>query len=1174
MKQLFRLVASFGIASACFAYSANAQLLASNTRQMPQSSEMRPESPQMTPLKGVLSNLERRYKVSFIYRSELVDTKILATDLRKTANVEEQLQNVLANSGLTFEKVRDNFYIILLKEQKKEKVLKKLNKVGFQEMTSPNVNERGMTTPQLLTNRIGQLGLITTSSIDRTVRGSITDSETGSTLAGVSVVVKGTNRGVTTDGQGRYSLSVPDGATTLVFSFIGYAPQEVAVGPSRSIIDLALAPSTSTLNEVVVVGYGTQKKTSVTGAISQVGAKEMAALPVIDVRQALQGRAAGVSVVNNGAPGEDPIVRIRGIGSISYASNPLYVVDGFITGDLSALDTRDVESVEVLKDAAAAAIYGSRAANGVIVLTTKKAKNDGKVHVELDSYYGSQTAWRTLDLLNREEYLRYGTALRQGAGQALPPQFTRMNDPIYAGATQTFAQTDTDWQKEMFRTAPVTQTTISVSSGNDKSRVYVSGGYFKQDGIMLGTGYERFNFRINSEHNLGKRFTFGQSATVGNDYRLNENNPGGRSQIQNMMRMTPYIPVYNPTNIGGFGGNTGADGSDPQNPVRAAMMDRSRNKRTRILATGYLEAKIIDGLKYRFTAGMDFNTGMTLLNNPIYQEGFNARAFNRVEQNRFTGVTPYFSNQLTFDKTFGKHYVNAIAVAERQDGRFRSLSTGGQYTTNELVEVTNTLQDPGVNGFLSESTLYSYIGRLNYEYDNKYLLSASFRRDGSSVFAPGNQWGNFPSVSLGWRLSEEAFMKTISAISELKLRGSYGLMGFNGIPNYSWQPVLAQNTAPVLGGGRAQGTYFDFLGNTNLTWEITKMTNVGVDLGLFNNRVTFQAEYFNRVTDGLILNQPLSPSLGFSQLTPANVGAMRNWGVEFQAGYRQNKGGFRWEASGNLSVIRNRVESLVSPIFDGQNADFTGDSPVTRTVVGEPVQSFFGYIVDGIFQNQGEIDRANANAVQRSGKADAKFQEKAAPGDLRFQDANGDGIINGDDRVNLGSFIPNFSYGINLSANWKGFDATMFIQGVQGNKVYNGTKSIGQGMLRLFNSTTDVLNAWTPQNTNTDVPRAVDGDPNGNIRPSTRFLEDGSYLRLKNLSIGYNIPVSALQSFTKGGISKARVYVSSMNLLTFTKYTGYDPEIGSRFGGNLTNGIDYGQFPAARTILFGIQVGF
>jgi TonB-dependent starch-binding outer membrane protein SusC len=1012
------------------------------------------------------------------------------------------------------------------------------------------------------------------------VRG-VVSTESGP-AAGVTVVVKGSSNGTSTDIEGRYELRDVARDAILVFSYTGYDTQEVPVN-NRTTVDVMLEIGENSLDQIVVVGYGTQKKSSLTGAISQVSSREISAVPVIDTRQALQGRVAGILVVNNGSPGEEPIVRIRGIGSINFASNPLYVVDGLPTGDLSIIDTRDVESVEVLKDAAAATIYGSRAANGVIMITTKKATRNGRINVNLDAYVGTEQAWRQLDLLDREGYIKYATALRTNAGQALPARFAKLNEETYRGSGQTYAQTDTDWQDEMFQSGLITQQNLSVSSGNEKSRFYASGGFFKQEGIMIGTGYERYNLRLNHDHNIGKRVVFGHQMSLGTDYKLNENNGGGRTQLKHILHMTPYIPVEDPTLPGGYRGPSGDDGSDPQNPVRLALQDLNRNRRFRILSTAFVEAKIFESLKYRFTAGVDYVTGTNRINNPIYNESFNARALNRVEQNRFNFVSPYLSNQLTFDKTFGKHYFNITAVAERQDGRYNTLSGGGNYPTNELTQVSNTLLDPGINGRTETSVLFSYLGRLNYEFANKYLLSASFRRDGSSVFAPGNKWGNFPSVSAGWRISEENFMKGISQISELKIRGSYGLMGFNGIQNYAWQPVLSQNTAAVFGAdARQQGTYFDFLGNTELAWEITTMTNIGLDLGLFNNRVNFQAEYFDRQTDDLILNQPLSPSLGFSQSTPANVGSMQNRGMEFQLGYRtKSTSDFRWDVTANIGFVRNKVlsfgENITGPLFTGESADYGGD-PITRTAPGSSVQGFFGWRVDGIFQNQGEIDRLNAI----DGNDKTPYQSSATkPGDIRFADINGlddkgkltgqpDGKVDASDRVELGSFLPTFSYGANFNASFRNFDLTIFLQGVQGNEVYNGTKVLRQGMLRLFNAGTEVLNAWTPTNTNTDVPRAVDGDPNRNSRTSDRFIEDGSYLRIKNLTLGYTFPSSVLgRSF-----SRFRIYGSAQNLLTFTKYTGYDPEIGSRFSGTLTNGVDYGQFPSARTLLLGVQVGF
>lgn len=1004
------------------------------------------------------------------------------------------------------------------------------------------------------------------------VTGRVTDAN-NLPLAGATITIQGTNNATRAGQDGSFAITVPNDNAVLIITSVGYERQEIAVG-NRGTIDVALTGTASNLNEVVVVGYGTQRRRTVTGAISRVSNEEVTALPVPDVRQALQGRVPGLTVTNNGAPGEAPIIRIRGIGSINYASNPFYVVDGFPGADMSMIDSRDIQSVEVLRDASAAAIYGSRAANGVVIVTTKKGSRTDRPRVQFDSYAGVQTAWRQLDLLNTEEYIRYATMLKQNAGATLPARFSNLDAPIYPGATQTYRQTNTDWQDEMFRTAPITQTNISLTTGNDRSRYYTSAGFIRQEGIMLGTDYQRFNVRFNSEHDLGKIFSVGHNFTVATSNRTNENNSGGRSQLKHIIHNVPYIPVQDPTMVGGYRGPSGDDGSDPQNPVRIALQDITKNNTLQILGLGYLQANILNGLSYRFTAGINYNNGVRRLNNPIYNESFNARVLNRVEQDQSYYRSVYLSNQLNYNRTFGQHTVALTGVAEKQTGSYRFISGGTSYTNNTIREVTNVGQDPGLNGGLSEDALYSFIGRINYEFAERYLLSASFRRDGSSVWAPGNKWANFPSISAGWRISNEAFFN-VPAISEMKLRGSWGKMGFNGIGNYAWQTVLQQNSAPILGQGnsREPSAFVNKIGNEALEWEITTMSNVGLDLGLWNNKLTFAFEYFNRRSDNLILNIPLSPSLGFSQPTPANVAAMENKGFEMQGTYAKRSGTFRYDISGNFSVVRNKVlsfgTSATGPFYAGMNADF-GGFDITRTQVGDPVQAFFGWKVDGIFKSQAEIDAANA----KDGNPATKYQDKAAPGDIRFKDINGDGVINADDRVVLGSFIPNFTYGLNFSANYKGFDATMFLQGVQGNKIYNGTKVLTQGMLRLFGAGKEVLNAWTPQNMNTDVPRAMDGDPNNNSRTSDRFLEDGSYLRVKVLSVGYTVPTGNLSRFTRGAMSSARFYVSAQNLLTFTKYSGYDPEIGSRFNAALTSGIDYGQFPQARTIIFGLQVGF
>ena len=1003
--------------------------------------------------------------------------------------------------------------------------------------------------------------------------GTVT-SEAGEALTGVNVIEKGTNRGTTTDRNGQYRLAVGRDVT-VTFSYVGFARQEVVVG-NRTVIDIKLIPDPQSLSEVVVVGYGTQKKSSLTGAVSSVSPKDLRALPVISATQALQGRVPGVSVTNNSSPGSEPVVRIRGVGSISLNPNPLYVIDGVPAGGLNNIDPKDIESLEVLKDASAAAIYGSRAANGVILITTKRGTTNGKITINVDSYYGTQSVWRKLDLLNRDEYIRYGTSLLTAAGQPVPGRFANMSTPVYDGATQTFAQTDTDWQDVMFRSAPITDHQISLSGGNTTSRFYTSVGYFSQDGILPFTNYNRQSFRINSDHKVSKYLTIGQTMLASTDFRRLERDGGGRSLLMNIMRMTPYWPERDPTKIGGFSTTAqGLDATDPENPLRVAEQEQQfqTDRGFKLLGSLFAEIKFTDFLRYRFTFGADYSN--TRFNGflPIYNDGNRSRVIANVNENRNEFFSSVMTNQLTFEKTFGKHFVNLTAVGEQQKAQFRSLSAGGQRPDNN-IQVIQGVSNPTGASTRSENLLISYVGRLNYEFAGKYLLGASIRRDGSSKFAPGRKWGTFPAISAGWRISEEHFMDNLPAISELKLRGSYGKTGYNAIGDYDWQPLIqANNTIYPFGNQNQQGSYFNQLGNSELSWEVTTMTNIGLDASLLNNKINLSAEIYERQTDGLLLRVPLPQSVGYSVNPLANVGSMRNRGFELSAGYNYSSKNFNWNLTGTFDITRNRVLSLVTPnanINSGSNADF-GGFDITRSEAGQPIQSFYGWVVDGIFQSKEELDRYNGI----DGDNKTFYQnDKTAPGDIRFRDLDGNGKIDASDRMYLGSFIPKFSYGLNWAGSFRNFDFTVFFQGVQGNKIYNGTKAIGQGQLRLFNATTDVLNAWTPQNTDTNVPRSISGDPNQNSRTSDRFLEDGSYLRLKNLSIGYSIPAATIGKLTGNVLNKVRVYVSSQNLLTLTKYTGYDPEVSSRNYNLLNNGIDYVQYPQARTVMVGVNLGF
>ncbi len=1114
-------------------------------------------------LKQALAQLESRFQVTFGYPDNLVDQQTVRYDgWQKQRNPEAALRNLLKPLGLTYEKIGKSTFLISAPKPP---------------AAGPGRTSRNAPPAPPAAGPAGPGG----GEGDRrteaafTVAGRVTGGN-GEGLPGVNGLLKGTTQGTATDGDGGYSLSVPAGDGTLVFSYIGYVTEEVAIN-NRSTLDVSLVPDLKSLGEVVVVGYGTQRKTSVTGAIASLSAREVGALPVINLSQALQGRAAGVSVINNGVPGDAPIIRIRGIGTVNNA-NPLFVVDGFPTGDLNSFDTKDIESIEVLKDASAAAVYGSRASNGVILITTKKGSIQ-KLRVNAESYAGTERAWRVLDLLNRDQYLDYARELQTNSdlflgkppGSSIPVRIASgLDQPVYPGAAQTFAGTDTDWQEELFRTGTIQQHRVEVAGGTGVSRVYASAGYFAQQGILLNAGYRRGNFRLNSEHTLGKRVTFGQHLYLAYDEQKREQIVGGRTPLNNAIRMLPYLPVHDPSNTGGFAGATKDDGSDPENPVRPLRMNRQSPHRLKVLGNAYVDVKLFDWLSYRFTGGLDVSNGFQQSYNPAFDTGPNgyfAQNAAKVRQDRDTYLSPILTNQFTFSRTLGPHEVSLVVAAERQSAVYTTTYGTGDNAEAAGIEQPRTNLDFGLRR--SETVLLSYVSRLSYALAGKYLLGASFRRDGSSKFA--RHWGNFPAVSLGWRLGEEAFLKGISALSELKLRGSYGRTGNNSIDDYAYQATLSGNQFYAFdrtGSVRTGGYTIRKLANTDLIWETTTMTNAGLDLGLFNNALFLTVDFFNNRTNGMILGKPIPLSMGYDVPPTANTGAIRNRGLEIQAGYHQATGSLRWNVTGNVSFIRNQVVALGDSGATLSEGEQYGDF-LTRTEVGQPVAYFRGVLTDGLFQNQAEIDAAN------TAPGGAAFQPGARPGDIRFKDVNGDGRLDDKDKVNIGHFMPTFSYGLDVSATWKNFDATVFLQGVQGNRIYSVVKYELEGMTRLFNAGTAVLDRWTAEGQQTGVPRAVSGDPNGNARASDRFVEDGSYLRVKNFTLGYSLPAAGLGSFTRGLLSKARLYLSGQNLLTLTRYrSGYDPEIGSRNGNSLTNGIDYGQYPQARSLIVGLQVGF
>ena len=1008
--------------------------------------------------------------------------------------------------------------------------------------------------------------------VAKVITGRVTN-EAGDPLAGVSVQVKGTSRGTTTNSNGVFSISADPGET-LEFSNIGYRFNTIRVGESSDIV-VQLSAELSGLNEVVVVGYGTQKRALITGAVSSVNSKTINEVPVVSISQALQGRVAGVTVTNNGSPGTQPIVRIRGISSISYASDPLYVVDGFPTGDLATFDTRDIESVDVLKDASAAAIYGSRATNGVVMITTKKGRRDGKIRVSVDSYFGTQEVTKRLSLLDTEGFKQYAVAYR---GSQIPRLTApEVNQPIYPGATQTYGQTNTDWQDAFFKKGAMNQQNIGLSGGNDVSRFYASAGYMNQQGTSPSVAYRRYNFRLNSDHVISKVFTFGENLYAAyTDQTFDNNETGARTNLVNVIRMMPHMPVYDPTSNGGYRGvDATKDGGDPTNPVEdAALKNPGSRKTAKILGTAYLEANPTDWLKLRSTFGVDYVNGLTYRFAPIFNNngaiaGSSATQAT-ITNNRSVSTVLLFTEQVSFDRTFGNHHLNAVAVYEQQGQKTLQENQGGNQSSNALRTLNNAT-NVSAQTLVGENTLISYLGRVNYDFNGKYLLSGAVRRDGLSVWAPGKKWATFPSGSIGWRIDQEDFMKNQTKISELKLRAGYGLTGLNGtvLGNTPWLVSVNANSAyyPFNNSLTAgPSSSIQRLGNQDLEWEKTKQMNIGLDLALFNNKVTLSAEYYERKTDNLILSVPLPPSFGFITSTVSqNVGSMDNNGFEAQLGYTDGNGALKWNASANVSFNTNKVTRLaegVTNIEAGTESDF-GAYSITNTAVGQPIQSFYGWVVEGIFQDAAEVA---GHAKQTAG---------TAPGDIKFQNSNKDGVIDLNDRQFLGSFIPKMTYAFNGGATYQNFDVSFFFQGVHGNKIYNATRVITEGMIRFFNAGTQVLNAWTPTNKNTNIPRAISSDPNQNARPSTRFLEDGSYLRLKNVMLGYNLSEARLGSLTKGAIKNFRIYVSAQNILTFTKYTGYDPEVGNRTpASSLTNGIDYAVYPQPKAFQIGLQASF
>ncbi len=1013
----------------------------------------------------------------------------------------------------------------------------------------------------------------------RTVTGTVVDKDQ-LPVAGANVVVKGTTIGAITDGLGKYAIVVPSTGNTLVISFIGYAPQEIPIGAS-TVINVTLQSESITIEEVVVVGYGTQKRTTVTGAITSVGNKELTAIPVTTADQALQGRATGVTVLNNGSPGTAPTIRIRGLSTMN-SNDPLVVIDGVVSNGMGNLNPNDIESVDVLKDASTTAIYGSLGSHGVIMVTTKKGKA-GNTVIDFDSYVGQQWNNKRYDVLNVAQYIQYAGS----ADVTSPPPV--LNDPVRLGLA------NTNWQDQIFQKGIMEGINLGVSSGTENGTFRISAGYVKSVGDMIGTGYDRYNFRSNSDYKHG-RVKIGEN--IGFSYSTLHplQSSGGRSLIQHAIKMAPYLPVHNPNNLGGFQGPHSAyDGQDAENPVRIATLYGDVQNTLDLLGNIYAEVEIVNGLKFKSVAGLEdirlFDNAFT----PAYSDdnmpgGATHSAANAtIGKNQSNYLSLIYTQSLDYNKTFAeKHNLELLAVMEYSTtDRAYTNATSQNDISSDIQELTNT--KPSLSSASDHYKRIGYLGRLNYNYDGKYIFAASIRKDASSRFGSSNRWGTFPSVALGWRIDKEAFMQNVSAISNLKLRGSWGKAGNDNIGNYSYAAnTLTSNMYYVINNQLATGTTPNGVANIDLKWETTTMTNIGLDLGLIKNKFTFSAEYFKNKSTDLLMNLNTAASLGiFSGNIAKNVGAVETNGLEFQLGYNDSEGEFQWSANLNIGTSTNKVLDLggltsVDPGSQWQN------QPITRLEVGKPLFFFYGWKFDGVFKSNADAAAYLNGGQQSSTQNPASHGVGAQGGDFRIVDVNGDGAITSADMTKIGNPYPKMTLGLNLNANYKGFDVSLFILGSYGNDIYNNTYYDLSGMTRLFNAGTDVLRRWRQDGDVTDIPRPSASGPN--VQISTRGVEDGTYTRLKNITLGYTLP----NRWFGNKISKFRLYVSGQNLLTVTNYKGLDPEVGyyqpagtgvGYIGSgavtgngypvvNFATGIDFGVYPMPKSFIGGIQITF
>ena len=968
------------------------------------------------------------------------------------------------------------------------------------------------------------------------VQGVVKD-QTGEAVIGATVMQKGTSNGTVTDFDGNFSLSVPAEAT-LTISYIGFATQDVAVG-GKTELQIVLKDDSQTLSEVVVVGYGTMRKSDLTGAVGSLGAKDMQDSPVSNIGQAIQGKIAGLQVVDAGKPGDNVSIKIRGMGSINNC-DPLVVIDGVPTDlGLNNLNMADVERLDVLKDASATAIYGSRGANGVVMITTKKGK-DGKGKLSLSANFAIQNATKTPKLLNASEYAALNNDMMTNAGYSTNPEW----------GTPSSLGKGTDWVDELLRTGYMQNYTLSYSGGNDKAHYYVSGGLLDQSGIVKSVSYRRFTFQENSDAQVLSWLKFSNNITVSADKKEQ-----GSYDLGNTYKALPIYSVKDSN-----GDWTGPEGNSlwygsTKNPIGPTETDKQKTNGYNFLGNLTAEITFTKWLKFRSTFGIDAKFWYADNYTPKYAWKPIATEESSRYKSDNKSFTYLWDNYFLFDYTFAKkHRVGLMAGTSAQWNKFDYLNAQKNIFAFENVhEMDNGLEMYAIGGNETEWALFSYMARATYDYDSKYLLTATLRRDGSSRFGRSKRWGTFPSVSAAWRISEESWFKKTNVLSDLKIRIGYGVTGSQAsVSNYGYLPSYSTSVYPLGFGGKEQPALVSSsLANPNIHWEEVAQANIGFDAVLFNSRAILSVDAYIKNTNDMLVKASIPITSGFedTSTTYTNAGKVRNTGVEVTLHTVNIKGELGWESDLSYTYNKNKIKDLNSdvPYYINQ----INNSYVTMLQKDYPINVFYGYVTDGIFQNQIEVDTHS-------------IQPGAEPGDIRFRDLNNDGVINDDDRTVIGNPNPTHMFSLGNNLTYKGFELNIYLQGVAGNKIFNANKIDLTGMSAAYNQTTDVLSRWHGEGTSNYMPRAVFGDPNQNNRISDRFVENGSYLRLKTISLSYNFPKEWLKVLT---IENARLTLSCENVATITSYSGFDPEVG-------INGIDLSTYPISRTFNIGLNFNF